>query len=488
MPFIHEFFTLNREIVFFGYGLVFFVLGLAIALQSRNSSRLDLARSLKWLAAFGFAHGLHEWGDLFIPIQANYLSPGAVQILQGLHLFLLALSFAFLFQYAVLLLRPQGRNRWLNSVHGPLLATWFLIAFFLLRAGVPDTTTWYNLSNALARYFIGFPAGMLAAYALRKHTYERILPLNVPHIIRMLRFSGVMMALYAVLSGLIPPPIPVFPGNIVNTDTFELALGIPVPVFRSLVGLGLTLATIRALEVFDLETDRMIEVMEQQQILSDERNRLARDLHDGAIQKVYTAGLLVESARKLAQSKDARAVGENTGKSPDPLTGQPLSDLSGRLEKAETVLNDAIGDLRHNLVELSGDRTEEPLLASLQRLTGDPRFRSLVDIDVDLDLLPDEALSPVRMEHVLAIVNEALSNAVRHARANRVWVRARHDLDRLKLSVEDNGVGLSGSAGPGYGLRNMRDRARLLGGQVDLTSSNGRGTRVELDIPWREER
>jgi hypothetical protein len=55
MEFLRTFFELNRDIIYFGYGLVFFVLGLAIALQSRSYSRLDLARSLLWLAAFGFS-------------------------------------------------------------------------------------------------------------------------------------------------------------------------------------------------------------------------------------------------------------------------------------------------------------------------------------------------------------------------------------------------------------------------------------------------
>ena len=71
-------FERNREIILFLYGLVFFLLGLIIALQSQRYSRLDLARNLKWLAAFGIAHSLHEWGDLFIPIQATHLSDGAV--------------------------------------------------------------------------------------------------------------------------------------------------------------------------------------------------------------------------------------------------------------------------------------------------------------------------------------------------------------------------------------------------------------------------
>jgi signal transduction histidine kinase len=410
---------------------------------------------------------LHEWGDLFIPIQTGYLSPTAISVLLILHLILLALSFAFLFEFGVALLRPLGRLRWLHGVSAGLLGIWFLAAFLLLPALHFSGDTWNNLANTLARYMIGFTGGMLAAYGLRQHTLQRIAPLQVPHIVRVLQFAGVMLAFYAVFGGLFPPPIPYFPGSVINSEAFEAVVGIPVIVFRSLFGLGLAIAVTRALEVFDVETARMIESIEQQQILAVERNRLARDLHDGAIQKVYTAGLLVESAQKQADSENP--------------------ELSNRLEKAGNVLNDAIGDLRRNLGELNADHPDEPLQAALRRMAEDPRFRTLVDVSVDLQLPPDESLTPVRGEHVLSVVNEALSNAVRHARASQVKITGVYDAGRLKLTIEDNGIGLPENPQPGYGLRNMRDRARLLGGQIEISPVNGRGTRVSLDIPWGEE-
>jgi uncharacterized membrane protein YeiB len=66
---LREWLTANRPLILFVYGQVFFVLGLAIVLQSRRRSRLSLARNLPWLAGFGILHGLNEWGDLFLPIQ-----------------------------------------------------------------------------------------------------------------------------------------------------------------------------------------------------------------------------------------------------------------------------------------------------------------------------------------------------------------------------------------------------------------------------------
>ncbi|MCK5430066.1 MAG: hypothetical protein KAI94_11375, partial [Anaerolineales bacterium] len=64
-----------------------------------------------WLAAFGLIHGLHEWGDLFIPIQATYLNERSIQIWVILQLLLLFISFAFLFEFGVALLRPLGGIR-----------------------------------------------------------------------------------------------------------------------------------------------------------------------------------------------------------------------------------------------------------------------------------------------------------------------------------------------------------------------------------------
>src|SRR5512135_1326624 len=123
---IREFVALNRDIILFVYGLTFFILGLAIAFQSRHYSRLDLARSLSWLAAFGLLQGLYEWGELFSPVQEAYLSPLGIEVLHSLHLLFLSSSFACLFEFGVTLLRPLGRGRWLRRGSAVLFAVWAL--------------------------------------------------------------------------------------------------------------------------------------------------------------------------------------------------------------------------------------------------------------------------------------------------------------------------------------------------------------------------
>jgi signal transduction histidine kinase len=465
MDSLRNFFILNREIILFLYGLVFFLLGLAIALQSRRYSRLDLARALTWLAAFGILHGLHEWGDLFIPIQSRYLSAAVIQTLHALHQLLLGGSFACLLQFGITLLRPFGWERWRYL---PLIVftLWVIITFFVLPWVIVDSQITSNIANALARYFIGFTGGMLSAFGLRQQAVRRIALLNVPHIVNTLRVGGFALLLYAFFGGLVAPPVPFFPGNVINTRIFVDALGVPTMVFRSAVGLILTVSIIRALEVFEVETARMIESMEQGQILAAERERIARDLHDGAIQKVYTAGLLVESASKLINGNEP---------------------VANRLTKAVAVLNDAIGDLRRNLGELKTEPASENLLAALQGVAADPRLSSLVNVALDLDLPAAESFSPSRTVHVVAIVNEALSNVVRHARARQAVLSARRLDGMLRVVIRDDGVGISTERDAGYGLRNMRDRARLLNGVIEIEGANGKGTIVTLTIPWKDE-
>ncbi|HSK24946.1 MAG TPA: ATP-binding protein, partial [Egicoccus sp.] len=96
------------------------------------------------------------------------------------------------------------------------------------------------------------------------------------------------------------------------------------------------------------------------------------------------------------------------------------------------------------------------------------------------------AVDPARAEQVLRVAQEALSNALRHARAERITVTLERDTAALELTVEDDGIGLRGpspTAGGGVGMRSMRERATLLGGSLDVRERRGGGTVVHLRCP-----
>jgi signal transduction histidine kinase len=108
-------------------------------------------------------------------------------------------------------------------------------------------------------------------------------------------------------------------------------------------------------------------------------------------------------------------------------------------------------------------------------------------LEVELALQPEVQVAPEHEQAILRIVGEALANAVRHGHARHVDIRLGQDEGRLRVAVSDDGAGFEPGAaldtGGGLGLRTMRERARLIGGEVSLESTPGSGTRVEIALP-----
>jgi signal transduction histidine kinase len=143
-------------------------------------------------------------------------------------------------------------------------------------------------------------------------------------------------------------------------------------------------------------------------------------------------------------------------------------------------------DLRRNLAELhAGTRsTAESVAGLLTQITSDPRYKAMVSLSLRFDLDESRSLSPIRTGHLSAIVNEALSNVVRHAQAQNVDISAKTIGKDLKIVISDDGIGFPEDQKTGYGLRNIRDRTRLLNGTIEFI--NNKGTTISLVIPWMD--
>jgi signal transduction histidine kinase len=458
---LQSFLDINYELIIFAYGLVFFVLGLAIALQPRKRSRLSLAKSLGWLSIFGILHGLHEWGYLFIPLQASFMNHSGTALLQIFQTLLLGISFYALFQFGV----DLYHNRWPPLRYLPTLIFLIWLGWIIYSGlfGGFGVGLWQHYASIWARYLLAVPAALLAAFSIRRVSQQQIRPLGLSPIQTMLLVASIAFAGYAFFAGMIVPAADFFPANWLNQSLLTETVGIPVEVFRSLIGLVLAITMIRAMQVFDVEIDHMIEEMEAEQTLAAERERLGRELHDGAIQMVYSAGLIVESAR--AKVEDGSVAGE-------------------RLDNALLAINEAINSLRATMVELRSPAEDVSLVDGLQQQATDPRLTTLLDVSLDNELPATVTLDRTQTRHVLAITAEALSNVVRHAQATRANIAVGSDGGHFLLVIEDNGVGFDQPFnGSGYGVRNMRDRARLLGGKLEIKQNSAGGTAVALAFP-----
>lgn len=458
-------FEANITIVYFFYGLSFFSLGLVIALRSRQHSRLELGRSLGWVAAFGFAHGFHEWGDIFIPIQNAYMHASLILFLRSLQVFLLALSFAFLFQFGA----EMNRTKWPKIMSLPLiLITAWTLWFFIVPGSknYEDLSIWLLDASIWARYLIGFPAGIVAALGLKYQAEKIFEQLKNQRIFNTFRVAGVMLVGYAILSGLLVSSAQYFPANILNTDLLSDWSGIPVPVFRSIISILLSISIIRALDIFDLEITDILNKYEIESILTREKENIGRQLHDQTIQTIYVAGLLVDSVKRGSQIVAAD---------------------EKKLDRALGSMDDAIASLRKSIGELQPKDHDETILKLIRSRLDDSNFSSLFTLNLDIQIDENEKFGPNRSHHLIEILGESLANIARHAHAKTVSLKVFKEEKNIVFIITDDGLGFSiDSSPPGFGLRNMRDRARLMGGNLYIETAPNQGTEIWCTVPLED--
>ncbi|MGQ0609419.1 MAG: sensor histidine kinase [Chloroflexota bacterium] len=497
MGWLAELFETNRIIVLSIYGQVFFVMGLAIALQSRQRSELPLARPLGWLAAFGIVHGLMEWGYLFVPIQAGFLPQQIIETLLIVQLLLKPLSFALLFQFGVELIlstpspdHAVAGRAWLRLVPALAAGLWAVatitISSTVASGFIPDAGPWLRsdeigpaiaavgaplaVGDVVARAMLALPASLLVAIGLRRTT--RLLgSAAAPRGAPALRAAAIAFVVYAVVGGLIPLPAPFPPASILNGRTVLETLGIPVEVFRSLTGLVIALAMIRSLELFERETDRALAEARRRELLLRERERIGRDLHDGIIQSIYAAGLHLEQA--------SAEVGDEP-----KATRTRIGTVMGELNRITGDIRSTIFDLRSGQLETRD--VEAIVLAAADEL----QAHTLVKLEIGSEGLFRPRLQAEQAEQLRHIVIEAFSNVLRHAHASSVTVRMACTQRRFTLEIRDDGTGFDSSVtaergrrGRAQGLPNMRRRAELLDATLSVESTPGQGTALSLTMP-----
>jgi len=210
-----------------------------------------------------------------------------------------------------------------------------------------------------------------------------------------------------------------------------------------------------ALELADARRDA-----EQVTVLQD-RERIARDLHDLVIQRLYATGMSLQGAM--------------------PLISRP--EAADRVSRAVDALDDTIGDIRSAIFALQARHDvkqaslRERILEIMDEMTGPLGFAPSLSLTGDLsERVPEEIAG-----HTLGALRESLSNAARHAGASQVDVTVDAGAD-LVLVVRDNGVGLQ-EITRRSGLANLADRAEQLGGTLKVGSAGGGGTELLWQVP-----
>ncbi len=209
----------------------------------------------------------------------------------------------------------------------------------------------------------------------------------------------------------------------------------------------------------------------EQVALLQERERLARDLHDSVTQSLYSLTLWIEAGQRSLRAGD-------------------LAHVEEYLDRLEEGTRQAIRDMRLLVYELRPPALEyEGLVGALQERLDAVEKRSGVQAQLIVKGTID--LPPKVEESLYRIAQEALNNALKHAAASKVSVYLHSQEDTVILEIVDNGVGFdrnsTGDTG-GMGLANMQQRAAQLGGTLDIVSLPGQGTQVRAVIPFTARR
>ena len=218
-----------------------------------------------------------------------------------------------------------------------------------------------------------------------------------------------------------------------------------------------------------VDISRQIEIAEASaRAALEERQRLARDLHDSVTQSLYSVTLLAEVARRRAQAGDAAATLEQINR---------LGQLSQQCLREMRLL---VYELRPAMVEEVG------LIGALRQRLEAVEQRSGVSVQLAAD--DDSHIPPGVQNELFRVAEEALNNALKHAHASCLTVRLHTHAEQIELEVADNGRGFDpdiAAGSGGQGLANMRERVTRLGGRFTIDTAPGQETtiRVRLGLP-----
>jgi signal transduction histidine kinase len=223
--------------------------------------------------------------------------------------------------------------------------------------------------------------------------------------------------------------------------------------------LGNDLSDFKALQLKLQSQQAAVLEAESLATLVEERERIGRDMHDSIIQQLYAAALTLRAISLAGRRED---------------DSQQISVVADLIDETIAEIRDQIMNVNyHPIVDLRSEILE----ATRSLITG---FNVAISVDAADDLHISSAIAP----HLRSVIKEATSNAVRHGHATSIAYSCDHIDGELHLIIADNGDGFSKDFSAGNGIINMRRRAELLNGSVDVAVNTPKGTRIHWIVPF----
>lgn len=456
-------------LIYLIYG--FFMLNMGIFClkeRGKNFTNLSLLRSLKYLGWFGVTHGLSEWVTLVV---LTNLYPDYHADLFNTAQILKAVSFTMLMYFGFDLLRRRNLYKKAASMIpiGIFLVYLSGYIFLIRKYGTAYHMTHLKFSIIAMRYFLALLSGIVASSALFRNA-RAMAHEKSPKIIRRYKQLAWVILINGLLEGLLVQKEQFFPANFLNREVFYEVFLIESLFLKAIIGLLINYLLVRVISTFSWEQEAHLKELEAHKIITEERRKISTEIHDSIIQSLYAVGLKLEYLL-MTNDKMLSSIQEIK------------KDLNTTIEQTRSLMTStavesvALEDLHEKIEELIAKYSQNQELR-VRYQNGVPSSRR-------------NGLSPEKSTQIYYIVQEALCNVIKHARARNAEVLLDTDFRSLSITVMDDGVGIA----PGdllkenhFGIQSMKERAGRIGGRFEMTNQKrGKGLKVSVtDIPWED--
>ncbi len=485
---------LDILLIYFFYGLGFFAMGLVMLLEINRTPALASANLLIPLAGFGLLHGLHEWLEIYLLqiVWAGFEIPGWLTIIR---LVLLAISFILLVFFGLFTTKSFKIINLHARISGySLLGVYIVFIIFNAYIATQSGSNKPSLQiiDVLIRYLVAVPAATFAFVGLSSQSrYFRLE--NRLDLSKSMNMTAIGFLIYGITQFFVPN-VNMFPARWINSDAFLSTVGFPIQVIRALTALVIMIGMLKAVTL--VEKERQTQLFQAQQARldalehiqeelteranlrrellrhivraqEDERSRIARELHDETSQVLSAFSLDLATLHTIASRN------------------KEITLLVDRLQQLGKQMSQGIFRLVHDLRPAQLD--DLGLASALRYLT--ERDNCPPEFQITFEVKGSERRLDQIIETVLfRVAQEALTNTCRHSKVQDAQMKLIFEGDKVILWIEDHGIGFNPadnfSPPRGWGLAGMQERVNSVDGVLNIWSSPGKGTTIEVTIPY----
>lgn len=453
-------------LIYLIYGFVFIYLGsLALTKKQDSESQNAFIIALTFLGLFGLTHGISEWMNMILIQDVYPQFSNEILVYKQL---LKAISFVFLGVFGLNLVTSKRLCRSGYMILSIIFLLWFFGFFYWWIEPARVTSDAYALYNTVfLRYGLAFFSAFISGVGLYQRS-KKLKQMNLEYISKKYVHFALVFFVYAVVEGILVKEQSYFPANVINREMFALIFKVPVQILKITIGILISFYLTTIVKTFNWEQQERLNQLAIADIKAQERQRMTLDIHDGIMQSIYAIGMKIETVIKRSDSSS------NT----DALI-HIKSDLNQTLMMARNFITS-------NTLK-TVDFSE--LSNQIDKIIDDFGTDKRIEFHTKYESYPVliNKISTEKCTHLFYIIQEALVNVMKHAKAKNVYIELRANKEHIMLNIKDDGIGidLKQKREDSYGLGLMRTRVDELNGSMEL-KRNHVGTELRVEIPWED--